>query len=79
MLSWRCRGVANLYKESLCPLWTFWDPDGDTKISGAEMAGCALPEAVDMNSDGKLTVEEVVALEGTDLGHERGPGEPGPE
>lgn len=60
-------------------MWTFCDPDGDTKISKAEMAECALPEAVDMNSDGKLTVAEVVTFEGTDLGHERGPGEAVPE
>lgn len=60
-------------------LWTFCDPDEDTKISKAEMGECALPEDVDMNKDGKLTVEEVVAFEGTDLGKTRGPGEPTPE
>jgi len=57
----------------------FCDPDHDGKISGKEMAECKLPEAVDMNKDGKLTKEEMVTFEGTSLGKERGPGEVKPE
>lgn len=57
----------------------FCDPDHDEKISKKEMGECKLPEAVDMNKDGMLTMEEVVAFEGTSLGKERGPGEAKPE
>jgi len=57
----------------------FCDPDHDEKISSKEMADCKLPEAVDMNKDGKLTREEMVAFEGTSLGKERGPGEAKPK
>jgi hypothetical protein len=59
--------------------FTFCDPDSDNKIGKSEMAACKLPEAIDMNKDGALTVEEVVAYEKTPLGKERGPGEPKPE
>lgn len=54
----------------------FCDPDHDEKISKKEMEECKLPGAVDMNNDGKLTMEEVVAFEGTSQGKERGPGQP---
>jgi hypothetical protein len=57
----------------------FCDPDHNEKISKKEMAECKLPEAVDMNKDGKLTKEEMVAFEGTSQGKERGPGEARPE
>ena len=57
----------------------FCDPDHDEKISKKEMAECKLPEAVDMNKDGKLTKEEMVTFEGTSQGKERGPGEAKPE
>lgn len=57
----------------------FCDPDHDEKISKKEMEECKLPEAVDMDKDGKLTMEEVVAFEGTSQGKERGPGEAKPE
>jgi Ca2+-binding EF-hand superfamily protein len=57
----------------------FCDPDHDEKISKEEMGECKLPSDVDMNKDGKLTLEEVVTFEGTDLGKERGPGEAAPE
>ena len=57
----------------------FCDPDHDEKISKKEMGECKLPEAVDMDKDGKLTKEEMVAFEGTSLGKERGPGEAKPE
>jgi hypothetical protein len=57
----------------------FCDPSGDKKISKKEMAECKLPEAVDMNKDGALTLEEMVAFEGSSLGKERGPGEAKPE
>lgn len=57
----------------------FCDPDHDGKISKEEMRECKLPEAVDMNQDGRLAMEEMVTFEGTDLGHERGPGEARPE
>jgi len=59
--------------------FTFCDPDSDKKISKDEMTACKLPEAIDMNKDGALTVEEVVAYEKTALGKTRGPGEPTPE
>jgi len=59
--------------------FTFCDPDGNDAIDAREMAECALPEAVDMNKDGALTVPEVVAFEQTAAGRERGPGEPVPE
>jgi hypothetical protein len=59
--------------------FTFCDPNSDKKIGKDEMAACKLPEAVDMNKDGALTLEEVVAFEKTSLGKERGPGEPKPE
>jgi hypothetical protein len=57
----------------------FCDPDGDKKISKKEMVECKLPEALDMNKDGALTPEEIVAYEKTKLGKTRGPGEPTPE
>jgi len=60
-------------------MWTFCDPDKDTKISKKEMGECKLPEAVDMNKDGSLTVEELTAYEKTALGKTRGPGEAAPE
>jgi hypothetical protein len=59
--------------------FTFCDPNSDKKISKDEMAACKLPEAVDLNKDGALTVEEVITFEKTPLGKERGPGEPKPE
>lgn len=57
----------------------FCDPDHDEKITKKEMNECKLPEAVDMNKDGKLTKEEMATFEGTSLGKERGPGEAKPE
>jgi len=57
----------------------FCDPSGDKKISKKEMMECKLPEALDMNKDGTLTLEEVLAYEKTTLGKTRGPGEPTPE
>jgi len=57
----------------------FCDPDQNDRIDAKEMAECALPEAVDMNGDGALTVPEVVEFEQTAAGKERGPGEPKPE
>jgi len=57
----------------------FCDPDNNLKITRKEMNECKLPEAVDMNKDGKLTKEELVAFEGSSLGKERGPGEAKPE
>ncbi len=57
----------------------FCDPDHDEKITKKEMSECKLPEAVDMNRDGKLTKDEMATFEGTSLGKERGPGEAKPE
>jgi len=56
--------------------FTFCDPDGSEAISKQELGECALPEAVDLNKDGALTVPEVVEYETTPAGKERGPGEP---
>jgi len=57
----------------------FCDPDNNLKITRKEMNECKLPEAVDMNKDGKITKEEMATFEGTSLGKERGPGEAKPE
>jgi hypothetical protein len=49
---WTTAGLAEMP-------FTFCDSDKDEKLAGNEMAGCKLPEDMDADSDGVLTVSEM--------------------
>ena len=53
---WKDAGLAELP-------FNFCDADKDSKLSKKEMAECQLPEAMDMDNDGVLQVEEMIEFD----------------
>jgi hypothetical protein len=53
---WKAAGLIDLP-------FTFCDADKDSILSAKEMAGCRLPEAMDIDKDGALAIKEMIEFD----------------